>query len=74
MAAKSDLVSFSFEVAGVKQLDRGLGLLARSVKEIFTIVGPDLRDDFIEYGAARCSAKCTTASGRYVVSNCRRLA
>jgi hypothetical protein len=55
---KSELVSFSFEVAGVKELDRSLGLMIKHVKNLKP-AWPDVKDDFI-----RGSEKLFNSEGR----------
>lgn len=47
MPSRADLVPISFEIDGEIQLDRALGLLKKNIQEVFTIVGPDIRDDFL---------------------------
>lgn len=63
MPKRSDLLNITLEVAGEKQLDRALGAMMRSVKNLRG-VWPDIQEDFIE-GERRIFKEQRTTKGKW---------
>lgn len=61
---RSNLLNISFEVYGVKELDRALGVMAANVKDL-RAVWPRIRQDFIEGQREQFETEGDASGGRW---------